>query len=250
MLKLHITGALFGLLVAAASPAQDVLRFGVADSDGPPIAVLSGNTLVSGLSRDLGMALAETLRQRAVFVVISRKRVEWALESGAVDVVCNANPAWYEDAGALGWTQPLYPQVERVATLASARPVRQVGDLAGRRIGTIRGYTYPQIEPLWANGKAVRSTEDRLALMMKSLHSRVTDAAIVSELEFGVWARANPAAAGKTSLQPYIVSSNPTRCAVSPRSKTPVPELNKAIGQLRSQGRLRAILHVYEWPRS
>jgi polar amino acid transport system substrate-binding protein len=249
MSKLHIAGVLLVLVVATAS-AKNVLRIGVSDSDGPPIAVVAGNVLVSGLSRDLGSALADTLDRRPVFVVVSRKRVEWALESGTVDIVCNANPAWYEDAGQLGWTQSLYPQVERIATREDASAVRQVSDLAGRRIGTIRGYTYPQIEPLWANGKAGRSNEDRLALMMKSLQSKVTDAAIVSELEFGVWARANPAAAQRIRIQPYVVSSIPTSCAVSPRAKTSVTEMNRAIEQLRAQGRLKAILHTYEWPRS
>lgn len=250
MLKQHIIAAWLFLLAAASGFGQDVLRIGVSDSDGPPIAVVSANTLVSGLSRDLGMAMAGAMNRRPVFVVVSRKRVEWALESGTVDIVCNANPAWYEDAAELGWTQPLYPQVERIATLQSALPVRQVADLAGRRIGTIRGYTYPQIEPLWATGKAARSAEDRLPLVMKSLLSGVSDAAIVSELEFGVWARAHPSAAGSVRIHPYIVSSIPTRCAVSPRARTSVEALNKAIGQLRAQGRLKAILHAYEWPRS
>jgi ABC-type amino acid transport substrate-binding protein len=247
MCKQHITVALLFVLAAAAASGQENLRIGVADSDGPPIAVLQGNTLVSGLSRDIGTALADSMKRQPVFVVVSRKRVEWALESGAVDVVCNANPAWYEDSSALGWTQPLYPQVERIATLASATPVRQVGDLAGRRISTIRGYSYPQIEPLWANGKAARSNEDRLSLMMKSLQSGVTNAAIVSMLEFAVWARANPEAAPKIRIQPYVVSLTPTSCAVSPHATVSVSDLDRVIEQLRNQGRLKTIMQRYEW---
>ncbi|TDR72517.1 substrate-binding periplasmic protein [Paludibacterium purpuratum] len=248
MNKLHITGGLcLSLLPLLVLGQPTSLRIGVADSEGPPIAVIEQNTLKSGMSKDIGEALGQALARKVDFVIISRKRVESSLENGKVDIVCIANPVWYGDAGQLGWTREMFPLVERVAVLAGKPPVHSLGDLVGKRIGTIRGYSYPSLESMWANGKASRDTEDRLELVMKALLINVADAAIVSEQEYGVWAKANSETARQIRLSAFQFSSTPTMCAVSPQSHFSVDTLNRAIGRLQQQGKFKAILRSYQW---
>ncbi|MBV8049363.1 MAG: transporter substrate-binding domain-containing protein [Paludibacterium sp.] len=247
MNKLHISCGTGLVLLPLAAPAAGVLLSGVADSDGPPVAVIEHNTLQSGLSKDIGQALAQAVGRRAVFAIISRKRVEWALENGSVDIVCNANPAWYDDAGQLGWTHEIFPLVERVAVPANKPPVRSIDDLVGKRISVIRGYSYPSLDPLWATGKSFRDTEDRLALLIRAITTQVADAAIVTEWEYVAWAKVHPDQARQVRLSNYQFASTPTMCAVSPKARVSVDELNRAIDRLRQQGKFKAILRDYQW---
>lgn len=247
MLRMNILAASLLMLAGTMSSAAGI-RIGVSDSDGPPVAVIAGNRLVAGLSRDLGQGLAREMGGEAVFVVISRKRVEWALENGKVDMVCNANPAWYGDAATLGWSREIYPQIERIATLTAAAPVRRFEDLTGLRIATIRGYSYPPVEPLWTDGKAQRLEENRLELMLKTVLNRLSDAAIVSELEYAAWAGAHADAARRLRIQPLLVTSTPTMCALSPRTRLTASRVDQAIDRMRQNGRLKEILDRYRWP--
>lgn len=248
MSKFPIVFGLFFLsALSTMAQAQNSLRFGVADSDGPPIAIIKNNTLSAGLAKDLGLTLAKDQGRRAEFIVLSRARIEWALERGVVDVVCDANPVWFNDAGQLGWTHAIFPQIERFAVPADKPPVRSVADLSGKRISTIRGYSYPQLAPMWAAGKASRDKEDSLELMMRALHENVADVAIVSELAYAAWAKEHPELARQIHLGDFQFTHTPTMCAVSPLSRVSVDALDQSIDELHQQGIFKAILRDYQW---
>jgi len=247
MMKMHMAIVMVTLAIPIAAASQGLLKIGIADSDGPPIAYISHGALQAGLSKDIGNLLANKLGLSADFIVLARKRIEPSLELGRVDIVCNANPDWYGDAAQLKWTPEIYPQIERVATLNTTIEIRQIDDLQGRHIATIQGYNYPTLESMWANGKATRSEEDRLDLMMKSLTDRLTDSAIVSELEFAEWARVHPELARRIKIHPMVVTSVPTMCAVSPLTNIPFTTLDKTIDELRQNGAFRALLNHYQW---
>jgi polar amino acid transport system substrate-binding protein len=247
MVKVNIATVLALLAIAQPLSAQTVLKIGVSDSDGPPIAVVTESVLTAGVSWDVGQLLAQEMQVKPAFVVISRKRVEWSLEKGRVDIVCNANPAWYGDAAQLKWTRELFPQIEKIATLNNAQIIRQLDDLNGQTIATIHGYTYPTLTAFWSNGRGRQITETRLDLMMKALSSKLANAAVVSELEFSYWSKRNPEAASQIRLQPFIVTSVPTMCALSPQSSFRVEQLDQAIDHLNKTGQLKTMLRRYQW---
>ncbi|WP_337883282.1 substrate-binding periplasmic protein [Chromobacterium haemolyticum] len=229
--------------------AAGSLRIGVADTDAAPVVMLSpdGEHLRGGLSKDLGEMLAAELGLRPEFTLIARKRVESSIESGRVDIICNANPDWFGNAARLGWTHEIYPQLERPLTLKLPTELRQVGDLAGKRIVTIRGYTYPTLERFWRGSPALHNEEARIELLIKSVQKRLSDVAIVSELEFAAWARAWPQDAAQFKLHSLVVTFMPTMCAVAPHSDIKVAQLNQAIDRLQKSGRIKAVLKTYQW---
>lgn len=247
MLGKHIAVLLAGLMFPLLAASQDTLRIGVSDSDGPPINVISRDALRSGLTLDIGTLLARELNVKADFVVVSRKRVESSLEAGRVDIICNANPVWYDDATKFQWTHELYPQIERVATRLAQADITKTSDLSGMRIATIHGYSYPTLENMWSTGQASRTSEERLDLMMKALTDHLADAAIVTELEFVFWAKSSPAIARQIKIHPMVFTSVPTMCALSPLSPFTLAQLNRAIDQLQQTGRLKATLSAYQW---
>lgn len=229
--------------------AIPLLRLGVSESDAAPIVVLNAQRqLSSGLSKELGEALAGVLDTRAQFVVLSRNRIEPALQSSKIDLVCNANPAWFVNADRYGWTRDFYPQIERVVTLNNhPRTIRSSDDLAALRLGVIRGYHYPALESLWQNHTAERANHPHLDSSLKALGLGMVDAVISSELELAAWAKRYPQAGQKLRMQPWVVSTLQTQCAVSPAGQYSVAALNHAIARLEKQGDIQRILQNYRW---
>lgn len=237
-------------LTATAQAADSTLRIGVADSDGPPIVILGkgpNKGMISGLSKDLGDALARALNLRPDYQVLSRNRVESAIEANKVDVVCNANPKWYSNAAKLGWTREFYPQIERLITLKSEPDITSLEQLAGKRIGTILGYHYAPLEPMWQAKRAVRVNETRIDLLMRGVQLKISDVAVDSELEFAAWAKTNPHEARALKMHPMVFTSLPTKCAVAPKSEVSVAQLDQAIERLDKNGQIKAILARYQW---
>lgn len=240
---------LSGMGMTTGASAAGALRIGVSDSDAPPIVILSPDNqlLQPSLTKNLLDPLAAELGMKPAYTVIARKRIENALETGKVDIICNANPEWYANASRLGWTREFYPQIERVISLKDVADIRQVDDMAGRRIGTIRGYSYPGLEHLWAAGRTARVDESRLDFLVKSLQKHLTDVAISSELEVAWWAKSNPQEAKLLKQHPVTISYMPTMCAVSPHSTVSVERLNQGIEALKRSGKINAVLKSYAW---
>lgn len=230
--------------------ADATLRIGVSDSDAPPIVILGkgpNKGMISGLSKDLGDALAKVIGRRPDYNVLSRNRVENSIEDGKVDIVCNANPKWYGNANRLGWTREFYPQIERLISLKGEPDITSVDQLEGKRIGTILGYHYPSLDPMWKAKRASRVNDTRIDLLMRALQVKITDVAIDSELEFAAWAKANPHEARALKMHAMVFTSMPTMCAVSPKSTVSVKELDRGIEKMEKAGQIKEILKRYQW---
>jgi len=227
------------------------LTIGVAESDGPAIVKLAGSDdqpeLVGGLSKEIGDSLARALGTQPRYQVLSRKRVDSSIEQSRVDVVCNANPAWYRSPDKLGWTNELYPQIERLVSRTGMANIQHVDQLAGHRIGTILGYSYASVDPLWKSHQATKVSDTRADLQMKSLLVGVTDVVINSELELASWAQSHPKEAKQVKMHPMTLTTLPTMCAVAPKSTWSVAQLNQAIGELKRTGEIKTIFRRYQW---
>jgi ABC-type amino acid transport substrate-binding protein len=125
--------------------------------------------------------------------------------------------------------------------------ITRVEQLEGKRIGTILGYHYPALEPMWKAGRSTRVNDLRTDLLMRALMVKVTDVAIESELEFATWAKANPHESRALKMHPMVFTSTPTMCAVSLKGNVTVRELNLGIDKLEKTGQIRGILKRYQW---
>lgn len=221
--------------IASLANATVTLRIGVPEPTYPPIAIISGNRLVGGYLYSIGTQIADSLNATPEFFVIPTKRVETLLNSDAIHLVCHLNPAWLKAPDTLGWTHAIYQISGRIISLRNIPDIHTIYDLSGKRISTVRGYTYPSLAYLWKKHKATRVDEKNIDQMLRAVKHRIADVAIVPDMEFGAWVERHPHDHPFYKTHPIILGTKPTMCAVSPYSPFSVAQLNEAIATVKAK---------------
>ncbi|ANH97529.1 amino acid ABC transporter substrate-binding protein [Pseudomonas koreensis] len=142
-------GALLGisLNVAAAEPP---LRFVVADSWAMPMVQLDRGRPTQGILHDMMLSLATRVGVPAEFHVLPRARVQNAMERGEVDVRCYAAQSWLPNqSGDYIWSIPLWSQRDLLISREAQPPHVDPASLPRQSVGTVLGYTYPTLQPLF-----------------------------------------------------------------------------------------------------
>ena len=142
-------GALLGISLTATA-AQPPLRFAVPDSWAMPMVQFERGRPTQGILHDILLSLATQVGVPAQFIVLPRARVQSAMEHGEIDVRCYAAQSWLPNqSGDYIWSVPLWFQrdllVSRKEHGARINPAR----LPRQAIGTVLGYSYPTLQPLF-----------------------------------------------------------------------------------------------------
>jgi polar amino acid transport system substrate-binding protein len=205
-----------------------------------PMARFERYRLVDGIHRDVGLALARNLDRQARFVSLPRKRIVRALEAGQADVLCSYVPEWLD--GSFQWSQAFIPIVQVLVANRSAPRPRGVAELAGKPIGTVLGYAHPEMEELLGDGFVRADGPTSEANLRKLAAGRIQYA--VTGKSFLDWRmkRGDPVLA---LHPPLVVKSYMGQCAVSPKGRVSVAEVDRAVAQMVRDGTVGMILARY-----
>lgn len=204
-----------------------------------PMARFRNGVLVEGIHRDIGLELGNRLGMPVRFVALPRKRIERALLDGEADILCSYVPEWL--GARFTWSQPFVPIVQVLVTNRSAPRPHSIEDLRGKPVGTVLGYSHPELASLGAGFVRVdgATTEQNLRkLGAGRVHHALTGK---SFLEYRL--KLNDPI--MTIHPPMVVSSYMGRCALSPKSRLKLGQLDAAISALAKDGALNAILANY-----
>jgi len=128
----------------------------------PPF-VINADT-ETGLNYDLLRALQQELGDMYQLNLqqISRPELNQRLAAQLPTIALWTNPAWFDVAQQpYLWSGTLFSDREVfVSPYASAVKIQQLTELTGSRIGAIRGYSYPGLNELIAQGKVQRIDAD------------------------------------------------------------------------------------------
>jgi polar amino acid transport system substrate-binding protein len=201
-----------------------------------PMARAENFQLVDGMHRDVGLALAKAMGREPRFLLLPRMRIVGALEAGDADILCGYVPGWIK--GGFAWSQPFLPQVEVVITNRSAARPHTIADLAGKPIGTVFGFAYPDMERALGKG-FVRADGPSSDLNLRKLAlGRIQHMVTVKDfIDYRLKLGDPP-----LSLHPQLaVTTHMTRCAVSPKGRVSVAEVDRAVAQIVREGAVAAI---------
>jgi ABC-type amino acid transport substrate-binding protein len=229
------------LSLAAVAPAHAGQLVVLVDtSTEMPLADIQHGQLRGGIHRDLAQALARKLNRTLEVQVLPRKRIAQALGTGQGDLLCLYLPEWLP--GRFQWTQPFFPQTELLVTARVAPQPQSLGDLAGQPIGTVLGYSYPELEAALGTRFRRSDVSSNVINLRKLAAGRIPHVATIKtfydyQLRKGERLNAHP---------PLVIKQYLTRCALSPKSSVALAEVDHAIAQLVSEGTVGKILSSYQ----
>lgn len=145
---------LISLNVAAADAP---LRFVVPDSWAMPMVQLERGHPTQGILHDVMLSLATQVGLPAEFHVLPRSRVQNAMEHGEVDVRCYAAQSWLPNqSGDYIWSIPLWTQPDLLISRQDPQTSVTPANLSRQPIGTVLGYSYPTLQPLFDSDRLHR----------------------------------------------------------------------------------------------
>ncbi|MDB5935543.1 MAG: transporter substrate-binding protein [Massilia sp.] len=206
-----------------------------------PMARFEQYQLVEGTHKEIGDALAKALGREPRFLVLPRKRIVDALQSGKADLLCGYIPEWLD--GTFAWSQPFMPLVEVVVTDRAADRPRALTDLRGEPIGTVFGYTYPELDRVLGKD-FIRNDAPSTDLNLRKLARGRLRHMITSKhlIEYRLKLGDPPLALHP----PLVVKNYMAGCAVSPHGRVSLAQVERAVGQVMHDGTVAAIMARYK----
>jgi len=229
-----------GSASAATTQSGRVLKAVVSDTNTAPYAIFARNgTLVSGLAKDLIDQIGASLHRPVDYLNLPRGRVtDWMLQ-GQADIGCFLNPSWVNVQG-LAWTPAIFETRQLIIRRREDNKFSSVLDLRKKRIGTTRGFVYPELQNVFSSGLATRDDASSLESNIQRLkHGRV-DAVMTVDLSYGYLQQTQPDDA--LAADPLWAEPSPVDCALNPQSSESVRQIQKAVEALIRSGQVEAML--------
>ncbi|GAA5174217.1 ABC transporter substrate-binding protein [Niveibacterium umoris] len=225
------------------------LYFGVSEAWAMPfgeIQTSGGRTaLVGGIMKAWQEALAAELGRSAVPVILSRLREEQRDPGIHIDVRCFTTPEWVTDAKArYDWPSPYMTIEERLVGASTSPTVQTLEDLHGKSVGTVLGYHYPLLDPLFASARITRDdAPNEAAAVRKQLAGRV-DYTVMRTIDLAYLQRIDPNARALRASS-LLITRTSVYCARSKSATISLEQLERAQTRLLGRGAFERILADY-----
>lgn len=249
---LAITAPTFGQQSAEATPSDSdqpidkpVLRLNVSTDGYPPYLIVTRDHEYGGIAYDVITRIAERMKYQVEPLEIPRKRVDSLLRKGIIDATPRARE-WTENPGEFLFSDTIVPVQEVFfSTLESNFRYAGLDTLKGSTVATPLGYQYPQLEPLFEDGRLERFEVSRdRDVFTFLLHGRGIDAGI-ADLAVGQWIIRQQNWQGKFRHSDKTITDIGYRLMVRPEWTGFTEEFNQHLADMKASGELENILNQY-----
>jgi len=218
----------------AAAASRPELRFVLKNEELPS----TRSDAVPRFQQALGTALARQLGRKVRFISLPRKRMVAALEEDKGDILCGYTPEWMP--GGLEWGHPFIPVSDVVLSSARVPAPARIEDLRGKRIGTVLGFHYPDMEK-GLGADFVRDDAPTIVLSLRKWQLGRFDYVLMPRAVVDKQADKGALPAGYHLM---VVNEIKTMCAVPPHGHVAIGDVNAAIDTLEKSGEMARILHL------
>ncbi|MDI3401566.1 transporter substrate-binding domain-containing protein [Pseudomonas sp. V88_4] len=236
-------GAILGISLSAMA-SQPPLRFVIADSWAMPMVQIERGRPTQGILYDMMLSLATQVGVPAQFHVLPRARVQNAMEHGEVDVRCYAAQSWLPNqSGDYIWSIPLLFQRDLLISRQDQPPSADPAHLPRQSIGTVLGYSYPTLQPLFDT--------DRLWREDARNQEQVLDKLLAGRYRYAVsnqWTldwfnqRLLP---GQQLQGVAVLQEQQVGCYVRNDPKVPVQRILRTLLRMKISGEIDDIIRLY-----
>lgn len=234
------------LLLAACTPGTALaqaapLHVLVDGSIEMPQALFKDGEAIDGLQVELAREIARRLGRPVTFHLVPRRRVAPMLIQGQqADLICNYLPAWLP--GPLRWSRPYLDDADLLVTAARRPAPARLADVAGQAIGTVSGFLYPDVADV-LGARFVRDDAPNAIATLRKLALGRVDHALVGRVTFEYLMRR-----GDVPVElhpPLVIARFKTGCALSPRSRVTLAELDASLAAMQADGSMARIFDRY-----
>lgn len=236
-------GAILGISLNVMA-AQPPLRFAMADSWAMPLAQYERGRPTQGILYDMMLSLATQVGVPAEFHVLPRTRVQNAMEHGEVDVRCYAAQSWLPNqSGDYIWSIPLVFQRDLLISRRGLPVQIDPAHLPRQSIGTVLGYSYPTLQPLF--------DADRLWREDARNQEQVLDKLLAGRYRYAVsnqWTldwfnqRLLP---GQQLQEVAVLQEQKVGCYVRNDPNVPVQRILRTLLRMKMSGEIDDIIRLY-----
>lgn len=230
----------------APSAPRPLLRFIVGEDWASPYLELRGGRPVGGLAYDLMEAVARAAGAQPDYLMLPPKRTQAALHAGQADLMCMMNPGWVAEPLSVDRVGPPMVVLEDVIAVrpgaGEARPL-DLSAQHGLRVGTVLGYRYLQLGPLFDDGRLLREDAATQQGVLEKLARGRTEVAVVERLVLAQYNRAHAPAERLVALQ--VVGRAVTHCLLAGKPLLPAPQLHQALRSVVERGELARLMQRY-----
>lgn len=229
-----------------AAQAQEVpeLRMAASGSWSLPWGRWEGQNVVEGIHHDLAQAVARRLGWRLRFVRLLPTKGHFSEVDRETDLRCGLDRSWVPDPALYHWSAPLFDTSDRLVGHRDSRPLRSLAELAdGQRVGAVRSYHYPTLQPRFEAGSLLR--EDAFSQMqaLEKLTRQRSDYAVVTPQVLAWFQRSTPEHGLAAWSLP--VQASAYHCGVPSSSPRDARAILAALHALRDEGEITRILARY-----
>ena len=236
--------ALFIWIQSAAAVSAMPIRAVVSETNTPPYAIFNAdNLLQAGLSKDIVDELGRRLGRSISYLNLPRSRVEPWLISGEADLACFLSPDWVTQPDSLQWTAPLFTTQQLLVRRKDSAVITAVQHLAGKRVGTTRGFTYPELEQVFKLGDVIRDDAHSLESNLLRLKQGRLDVVMTVDLSYYFYVKT--AADDSFAADPLWSEPPAVYCALSQHDPVQSTVLKAGFAQLVQSGFIQQRLAFY-----
>jgi polar amino acid transport system substrate-binding protein len=240
----RVLSAVF-LLAVPALAEEPVLRFSVIESWTMPLVLVEDGKPKAGLLYDLMISLAQQAGMSAQFVVLPRKRVQTAMETGQVDMRCYAAQSWLPNlSGDYIWSLPLMRQRDVLVARSGDAQAVDIGQLRDERIGTILGFMYRGLDERFASGALVRDDARNQSQVLRKLLAGRYRYAVSNDLTVNWLNLQLPA--DKQIQEVALIQDMNLGCYVRNDPALPVQRILRTLLRMKMSGEVDALVRKYK----
>jgi polar amino acid transport system substrate-binding protein len=241
---MHLAWTTLLLITASGFAAEAPLRFAITDSWAMPMVQIEHDQPTQGILHDMMLSLATRVGRPAEFHVLARSRVQSAMERGDVDVRCYAAKSWLPNqTGDYLWSIPLLFQRDLLVSTQSTPALVVPASLPSQPVGTVLGYIYPGLQPLFDSGQLQRDDARTQEQVLQKLQAGRYHYAVSNEWTLGWFNQRlmpDQQLRGVAVLQEQNVG-----CYVRNDPKLPVQRILGTLQQMKMSGEIDDIIRLY-----
>lgn len=221
------------------------IRAIVSESNAPPFALFDQEShLTGGISKDILEALANHSKLDLQFLALPRGRVEqWLLRDDA-DIACFLNPDWVEQPEQLLWSNSLFNTRQVIIRRNNSPAIQKMTDLLSKRIGTDRGFSYPEFDRMFSQRLLIRDDASSLESNLSRLQKQRLDAVLAVDLAYHYYQQTH--GSEELAADPLWTAPDGVYCALNPHQPELANYLLQFLLQMAKDGTISDILQHYK----